>query len=61
MKTLIALTLAGLFACGTAPCAADDGDPKMTPQQEKMKACNAAGRPTRNRSTSARHYMKTCL
>jgi len=37
MKTLIALTLAGVFACGTAFAA----DTKMTPQQEKMKACNA--------------------
>jgi psiF repeat. len=37
MKTLIALTLAGLFACGTAFAA----DAKMTPQQEKMKTCNA--------------------
>ena len=55
MKTLIALTLAGLFACGTAFAA----DTKMTPQQEKMKACNAdaAGKTGDERKA----FMKTCL
>jgi hypothetical protein len=55
MKTLIALTLAGLFACGTAFAA----DTKMTPQQEKMKTCNAdaAGKTGDERKA----FMKTCL
>ena len=55
MKTLIALTLAGLFACGTAFAA----DAKMTPQQEKMKTCNAdaAGKTGDERKA----FMKTCL
>ena len=55
MKTLIALTLAGLFACGTAYAA----DAKMTPQQEKMKTCNteAAGKTGDERKA----FMKTCL
>jgi hypothetical protein len=64
MKTLIALTLAGLFACGTA-FAADKAadtkaaDAKMTPQQEKMKTCNAdaAGKTGDERKA----FMKTCL
>jgi glucose/arabinose dehydrogenase len=60
MKTLIALTLAGLFACGTA-FAADTkaADAKMTPQQEKMKTCNAdaAGKTGDERKA----FMKTCL
>jgi hypothetical protein len=55
MKTLIALTLAGLFAWGTAFAA----DTKMTPQQEKMKTCNAdaAGKTGDERKA----FMKTCL
>jgi hypothetical protein len=60
MTTLIALTLAGLFACGTA-LAADTkaADAKMTPQQEKMKTCNAdaAGKTGDERKA----FMKTCL
>jgi hypothetical protein len=60
MKTLIALALAGLFACGTA-LAADPkaADAKMTPQQEKMKTCNAdaAGKTGDERKA----FMKTCL
>lgn len=60
MKTLIALTLAGLFACGTA-FAADTkaADAKMTPQQEKMKTCNAeaAGKTGDERKA----FMKDCL
>jgi hypothetical protein len=60
MKTLIALTLAGLFACGTALAAdAKGADTKMTPQQEKMKTCNAdaAGKTGDERKA----FMKTCL
>ena len=55
MKTLIALTLASLFACGAAYAA----DKKMTPQQEKMKACNeeASGKTGDERKA----FMKTCL
>ena len=62
MKTLIALTLAGLFACGAA-YAADAKMEKMTDakmtQQEKMKACNteAAGKTGDERKA----FMKTCL
>ena len=60
MRTLIALTLAGLFACGTALAADTKGaDTKMTPQQEKMKTCNAdaAGKTGDERKA----FMKTCL
>jgi len=55
MKTLIALTLAGLFACGSALAA----DAKMTPQQEKMKACNAEA--TGKTGDERKAFMKTCL
>jgi hypothetical protein len=55
MKTLIALTLAGLFACGSAFAA----DTKMTPQQEKMKACNAEA--TGKTGDERKAFMKTCL
>ena len=55
MKTLIALTLAGLFACGSAFAA----DPKMTPQQETMKACNAEA--TGKTGDERKAFMKTCL
>ena len=55
MKTLIALTLAGLFACGSAFAA----DTKMTPQQEKMKACNkdAGGK----KGDDRKKFMSECL
>lgn len=55
MKTLIALAMAGVFACGSAFAA----ETKMTPQQEKMKACNAeaAGKTGDERKA----FMKTCL
>ena len=65
MKTLIALTLAGLFACGTAFAAdtkAPDtkaADAKMTPQQEKMKTCNADA--TGKTGDERKAFMKTCL
>ena len=55
MKTLIALTLAGVFACGTAFAA----DTKMTPQQEKMKACNAEA--TGKTGDERKAFMSNCL
>ncbi|MEP6998547.1 MAG: PsiF family protein [Betaproteobacteria bacterium] len=57
MKTLIALTLAGLFACGAAYAA----DTKMTPQQEKMKTCNADATTTGKTGQERKAFMKTCL
>ncbi len=57
MKTLIALTLAGLFACGAAYAA----DTKMTPQQEKMKTCNADAATTGKTGQERKAFMKTCL
>ena len=55
MKSLIALAMASVFACGSAFAA----ETKMTPQQEKMKACNAeaAGKTGDERKA----FMKTCL
>ncbi|HEY7943854.1 MAG: PsiF family protein [Burkholderiales bacterium] len=60
MKTMIALALAGLFACSTA-YAADTkaADTKMTPQQEKMKSCNADA--TGKTGDERKAFMKTCL
>lgn len=55
MKTLIALALASLFAFGTALAA----DTKMTPQQEKMKACNTEA--TGKTGDERKAFMKTCL
>ena len=57
MKTLIALTLAGVFACGTAFAA----DTKMTPQQEKMKACNAEAKTKALKGDERNKFMSTCL
>lgn len=56
MKALIALTLAGLLASGAAYAAADT---KMSPQQEKMKACNTEA--TGKTGDERKAFMKTCL
>ncbi len=55
MKQLLTLTLLSLFACGAAYAA----DEKMTPQQEKMKACNTKAGDMKGDERKA--FMKTCL
>jgi hypothetical protein len=63
MKAILTLLLAGLFACGTAYAADTKADAKktdaMTPQQEKMKACNEQAADKKGDDRKA--FMKTCL
>jgi hypothetical protein len=62
MKTLIALTLAGLFACGTA-FAADTKAPaaKTNSQQTKMATCQAQATEKKLESTARQEYVNNCL
>jgi hypothetical protein len=55
MKKLLTLSLLSLFASGGAFAAAD----ATTPQQEKMKECNASAGDKKGDDRKA--YMKTCL
>jgi len=63
MKTMLTLLLVGLFACGAAYAADTKTDAKktdaMTPQQEKMKACNEQAADKKGDERKA--FMKTCL
>ena len=62
MKRVLALTLLSLFACGSAFAADDKAAAPataMTPQQEKMKSCNASAADKKGDDRKA--YMKTCL
>ena len=62
MKTLVALTLAGLFACGTA-FAADTKAPdtKTNSQQNKMTACQAQATEKKLESKARQDYVNNCL
>jgi glucose/arabinose dehydrogenase len=62
MKTLIALTMAGLFACGTA-FAADTKAPaaKTNSQQTKMATCQAQATEKKLESTARQEYVNNCL
>jgi psiF repeat-containing protein len=55
MKKLLTLSLLSLFVSGGAYAAAD----ATTPQQDKMKACNARAGDMKGDERKA--YMKTCL
>lgn len=57
MTRLLVLALAGLFACGAY--AAEAKKDAMTPQQEKMKACNEQAGDKKGDERKA--FMKTCL
>jgi len=63
MKTILTLLLVGLFAFGTAYAADTKTDAKktdaMTPQQEKMKACNEQA--TDKKGDERKAFMKSCL
>ena len=63
MKTILTLLLVGLFAFGTAYAADTKTDAKktdaMTPQQEKMKACNEQA--TDKKGDERKAFMKECL
>ena len=68
MKTILTLLLVGLFACGSAYAADTKTDAMktdakksdaMTPQQEKMKACNEQAADKKGDERKA--FMKTCL
>jgi hypothetical protein len=62
MKTLVALTLAGLFACGTA-FAADTKAPdaKTNSQQSKMTTCQAQATEKKLESKARQDYVNNCL
>jgi len=63
MKSLLVLTLAGLFACGAAAAAdttADTTKPAAAnSQQDKMKQCNTKAGDMKGDDRKA--FMKTCL
>ena len=68
MKRIFALVLVGLFACGSVYAADTKTDAMktdakktdaMTPQQEKMKACNEQA--TDKKGDERKAFMKTCL
>jgi len=55
MKKLLTLSLLSLFASGSVLAAQEE----TTPQQEKMKACNAKAGDMKGDERKA--FMKTCL
>jgi len=63
MNRLFALAVVALLACGSAYAADTKTDAKktdaMTPQQEKMKACNEQAADKKGDERKA--FMKTCL
>ena len=56
MKTLLAATFLSLFACG-----AYAADAAMTPQQEKMKSCNAEAKTKAPSGDAHKAFMSNCL
>jgi hypothetical protein len=67
MKTLVALTLAGLLACGTAFAAdtkapdAKTSEAKTNSQQNKMSACQAQATEKKLESKARQDYVNNCL
>jgi hypothetical protein len=63
MKTLIALAIAGLFACGTAIAADTKAAPAKTAnsQQTKMATCQAQATEKKLESTARQDYVNNCL
>ena len=68
MKTILTLLLVGLFTCGSAYAADTKTDAMktdakksdaMSPQQEKMKACNEQAADKKGDERKA--FMKSCL
>ena len=57
MKTVLATVMAMALAAGT--CSMVSADEKLTPQQEKMKACNAQAADKKGDERKA--FMSTCL
>jgi hypothetical protein len=55
MKKILTVGLVAMLACGPAFAA----DTKVTPQQEKMKSCNAKASDMKGDERKA--FMKTCL
>ena len=59
MKTLLATVMAVALAAGTLSMASAADDKKLTPQQEKMKACNTkAGE---KKGDERKTFMSECL
>ena len=56
MKRLLVLAAASLFAFGLASSAM-----ALTPQQEKMKACNAEAKTKALKGDERKAFMKECL
>lgn len=62
MKTLIAMAMAGLFACGTAIAADTAAAPaKTNSQQTKMATCQAQATEKKLESTARQDYVNNCL
>jgi psiF repeat len=59
MNTLLAAIVALAFAAGTSSLAVAADDKKLTPQQERMKACNAQA--SSKKGDERKAFMSECL
>ena len=59
MKTMLAMMVAVSLAAATFSMASAADDRKLTPQQEKMKACNAQSADKKGDERKA--FMSSCL
>ena len=60
MKALLILVAAVSLLVGTVTASPAD-DKKLTPQQEKMKTCNAQAKTQSLSGDARKSFMKTCL
>ena len=60
MRTVLATMLAVSLVAGTLSIASAAAD-KLTPQQEKMKACNADPKAKATKGDERKAFMKECL
>jgi hypothetical protein len=61
MKKLLAVTLAGLFACAAAYAADDKMAPKANTQQTKMATCQAEAGDKKLEGKARQEYVNNCL
>jgi hypothetical protein len=59
MRTVLATVMAVALAAGTLSMASAADDKKLTPQQEKMKACNTQAADKKGDERKA--FMSSCL
>ena len=62
-KAALSMVLAGAFLAGTAFAADKAPEPvkQLTPQQQKMKDCNAEAKTKNLMGADRKAFMKTCL